>query len=371
MTAGVRGRAHFVSGGAHIVGDLEHIRGLVRVAKLYHDDNLSEQEIARLIGTSRSTVSRMLTEAKRRGIVRISFAKENRASTETENDLRKTFKLHDVVTVPAIGDGSEGRLKERLGAAAAAYVSEILQPGQVLGISWGTTLFEVALKLRPHRIPGICVVQLNGSVGQGRVSYLGARVLEIIAAKLGAQAFSFPAPAIVGDPAFGEALMKEPSIAEALEAARGCDLAVFTVGIVDPSCVLVETGYLTADDIKGLRARGAVGDICSRFFDGQGRVCDPDLDRRTLGLSLSDLASIPVRILVAGGRRKATGILGALRAGYADVLITDETTACEIAGLARGAGLSRMDATDAADMAGAHAGAAPGNRSSCGGGVTL
>lgn len=348
-----------------MVSDLEHIRDLVRVAKLYYENDLSEQEIARFIGTSRSSVSRMLTEAKRRGIVRISFARENRASSATESELQKTFKLKDVVTVPAIGDGSEGRLKERLGAAAAAYVSEILRPGQMLGISWGTTLFEVALKLRPHRIPGICVVQLNGSVGQGRVSYLGAQVLEIIAAKLGAQAFSFPAPAIVGDPAFGEALMKEPSIAEALEAARGCDVAIFTVGVVDPSCVLVEAGYLTADDMKDLRARGAVGDICSRFFDGQGRICDPDLDRRTLGLCLSDLASIPVKILVAGGRKKTAGVLGALRAGYADVLITDETTACEIANLARGVVPSYADTADTCVAV------TPGNGSPSGGGVRL
>jgi deoxyribonucleoside regulator len=351
------------------VGDLEHIRGLVRVAKLYHEEGLSEQEIARLVGTSRSTVSRMLTEAKRRGIVRISFAKENRTITENENELRERFRLKDVVTVPALGDGSEGRLKERLGAAAAAYVSEMLQPGQLLGISWGTTLFEVALKLRPHRVPGTRVVQLNGSVGQGRVSYLGARVLEIIAAKLGAQAFSFPAPAIVGDPAFCEALVREPSIAEALEAARKCDVAVFTVGIVDPSCVLVETGYLTADDIRGLRARGAVGDICSRFFDGCGQICDPDLDRRTLGLHLSDLASIPIKILVAGGQRKAAGILGALRAGYAEVLITDETTASEVAAMARGAASVRPNATDAADTVAVHARTTLGNRSRCGGGV--
>lgn len=319
-----------------MVGDLEYIRGLVRVARLYHEEGLSEQDIARLVGTSRSTVSRMLSEARLRGIVRISFAKGVRARSDHENVLIETFKLKDVITVPALGDALEGRLKERIGAAAAAYVCEALRPGQVLGISWGTTMLEVALKLRSHRVPGTCVVQLNGSVGQGRVSYLGARVLEMIAAKLGAQAFSFPAPAIVGDSAFAGVLMKEPSIAEAIEAARGCDVAMFTVGVVESSCVLVETGYLTADDISRLRARGAVGDICSRFFDGYGKICDTDLDNRTLGLRLSDLLAIPLKILVAGGRRKVAGIVGALRAGFADVLITDETTAREVAGMIRG-----------------------------------
>lgn len=318
------------------MSDLRRLRDLVRVAKLYYEANMSEQEIASSCGVSRSSVSRMLAEAKRRGIVTISFTGWNRQGTTEAKELRFTYGLKEVVLVPKIGGGSDVRLKERLGAAAAAYVSEIIRPGQMVGVSWGTTLLEVALKLRARRIPGLSVVQLNGSVGKGGASYLGAQVLQMIAAKLGAKAVLFPAPAIVGDPSLSEALMNDVSITETLEAARGCDVAIFTVGVVDPGCVLVAAGYLTANDIRRLQERGAVGDICSRFFDSQGRICDAELDRRTLGLCLSDLAAIPLKILVAGGRHKIAGILAALRAGYADVLITDETTASGLRDLAEG-----------------------------------
>ncbi|MEW6230208.1 MAG: sugar-binding transcriptional regulator [Bacillota bacterium] len=283
---------------------------------------------------SRSSVSRKLTEAKRRGIVKISFTSGYTGDHALGRKLQRMFALKDLVLVPDIAAGSEIRLKERLGAAAASYISETIRPGHKVGISWGTTLFEVALRLRPQRVLGVCVVQLNGCVGQGAASYLGAQVLQMIATKLGAQAFSFPAPAIVRDPALSEALRKEPSIAGALEVALGCDIAVFTVGVVDPACVLVRAGYLTPADMNDLRTRGAVGDICSRFFDSRGQVCNPDLDRRTLGLSLRDLVTIPLKIMVAGGTHKVAGILGALRAGYADVLITDETSAHAVMDLA-------------------------------------
>ncbi|MEW5865749.1 MAG: sugar-binding transcriptional regulator [Bacillota bacterium] len=317
------------------MSDLGRLRDLVRAARLYYEENLSEREIAVSLGTSRSTVSRMLAEAKRRGIVKISFASGNTAGSGAGSELQRAFGLKDLVLVPAIDGGGDARLKERLGAAAASYLSEVIRPGHKVGISWGTTLFEVALRLRPARIPGVCVVQLNGCVGQGGASYLGAQVLQMIATKLGAKALSFPAPAIVQDPALSEAFSKDPSIAEALEIARGSDVAVFTVGVVDPACVLVGAGYLTPEDMKNLQIRGAVGDICSRFFDSLGRICDPTLDKRTLGLSLSNLATIPLKITVAGGGQKVAGILGAIRAGYVDVLITDETTARDVMNLAR------------------------------------
>jgi len=334
------------------LSNLSRLRELVRVAKLYYEENLSEQEIALSCGTSRSSVSRMLAEARRRGIVTISFTSFNREGSAEAKGLRLTYGLKDVVLIPKIGSGSEARLKERLGAAAAAYIAEVIQPGQMVGVSWGTTLLEVALKLRARRVPGVSVVQLNGSVGQGGASYLGAQVLEMIAGKLGAKAVLFPAPAIVGDPALSEALMKDVSITEALEAARGCDVAIFTVGVVDPACVLVAAGYLTANDMRRLQTYGAVGDICSRFFDSQGRICDPELDRRTLGLCLSDLAAIPLKILVAGGRQKLAGILGALRAGYADVLITDEMTASGLEELTKNGMLTPTDVQANAELDG-------------------
>jgi deoxyribonucleoside regulator len=71
----------------------------------------------------------------------------------------------------------------------------------------------------------------------------------------------------------------------------------------------------------------AVGDICSRFFDKDGEVCNESLNERTLGVKLEDLRNKEYSILVAGGPNKIEGIYGALKGNYANVLITDQFSA--------------------------------------------
>ena len=60
---------------------------------------------------------------------------------------------------------------------------------------------------------------------------------------------------------------------------------------------------LPAQALHDLRARGAVGEISARFFDTDGRPCSSELDRRLIGLTRTDLLSIPVRVAPARGRQ--------------------------------------------------------------------
>ncbi|MGB8461693.1 MAG: sugar-binding domain-containing protein, partial [Priestia megaterium] len=71
----------------------------------------------------------------------------------------------------------------------------------------------------------------------------------------------------------------------------------------------------------------AVGDICSRFFDKDGQICNESLDERTLGLDLEELKKKEYAILVAGGDQKIDSIYGALQGNFANVLVTDQFTA--------------------------------------------
>jgi DNA-binding transcriptional regulator LsrR (DeoR family) len=76
-----------------------------------------------------------------------------------------------------------------------------------------------------------------------------------------------------------------------------------------------------------LRAAGAVGDICGRFYDAQGRPCVPEINERTLAVELESLRSKALSVAVAGTAPKVDAILGALRGRYCNVLITDEEAA--------------------------------------------
>src|SRR5439155_13210152 len=92
---------------------------------------------------------------------------------------------------------------------------------------------------------------------------------------------------------------------------------------------------VTADEVMELRDVGAVGEICTRFFDIDGRPCVTSLDRRMVALNLELLRATPLVIGVACGRQKAAAILGAVRGGYVKSLVTDDITAVDVLALAR------------------------------------
>lgn len=130
-------------------------------------------------------------------------------------------------------------------------------------------------------------------------------------------------------------MLQEPRIRETLRLARRADLAL--VGIGAPEVYsLLRAGYLDREALAQLRTQGVVGDVCARHYDAQGRVLDIELNQRIVGIELQALHDIEQVTGVAGGEAKAEAILGALRGGHVNVLITDDATARKV--LALGAG---------------------------------
>jgi len=110
------------------------------------------------------------------------------------------------------------------------------------------------------------------------------------------------------------------------------------VGVGTPAAdaTIVQMGYLAAQDVRVLRDRGVVGDILGQFFDAEGNVVSLEIHRRRIGIELSDLASIPKVVGVAGGLHKTEAILGALHGGFLNVLVTNELVALRLLELERG-----------------------------------
>ncbi|MEI5519901.1 sugar-binding domain-containing protein [Streptomyces brasiliscabiei] len=65
----------------------------------------------------------------------------------------------------------------------------------------------------------------------------------------------------------------------------------------------------------------------ARFFDLDGRPIPGPVEERVPAVSLEQLARIPLVAGVAAGAEKARGVLGALRSGAVDVLISDSSLA--------------------------------------------
>ena len=73
-----------------------------------------------------------------------------------------------------------------------------------------------------------------------------------------------------------------------------------------------------------------LGTLHRDIFDINGNIALKELDDRVVGFGLEELREKEWTIAIAVGVNKVDAIIGALRAGFMNVLYTDEKTAREI-----------------------------------------
>jgi DNA-binding transcriptional regulator LsrR (DeoR family) len=303
---------------------------LARIASLYYEDNLTQVDVAGVVGISRSTVSRLLREAKETGIVEITVHYPWKTIRDLEEALVNRFAVHCAKVLADRGRSAD-EMAGGLGVLAARFLEGILQDGAVLGVSWGRAVQSTIRALDSDKLRPVTVVQMVGAVGEGDPLTDGPDLTRLLAQICAGQSRCLHAPLIVESAHVREALLQEPRIRETLSLAQSADVALVGIGSVVPDTSgTMWSGYLAPGALALLRTQGAVGNICARHYDAQGRPLSLELDRRIIGIELEALHAIERVIGVAGGVVKAKAILGAVRGGHVNVLITDEAAAREM-----------------------------------------
>ena len=100
---------------------------LAEVSWLYYGEDRTQEQIARETGLSRPTISRMLREARERGIVEIRVHYPFQTAVVLEEALRSRLGLRDcqVLAGSSVDDANDEReVALRVGALAARYLQE-------------------------------------------------------------------------------------------------------------------------------------------------------------------------------------------------------------------------------------------------------
>ena len=135
----------------------------INVAKLYYRSEYSQQRIAEELGISRPSVSRLLQYAKDKGYVKIQIMDPVEDMSNMEQMLVEKYHLHEVrIASSTIND--ENEIKKYIGIKAAEYLDSIVQDGDIIGVGWGTTLYDMSCSLLPRVLKGSQIVQLEGGV---------------------------------------------------------------------------------------------------------------------------------------------------------------------------------------------------------------
>jgi DNA-binding transcriptional regulator LsrR (DeoR family) len=303
---------------------------IVEIARLRYEQRLAQHEIARKLGISEATVSRSLKAALDYGYVEIMVAPKAFRDAELERDLRQRFGLVNAVVVES--RPSPAQTLEALGKATARALEELLKPGDVLGVSDGATVAAIAAATRRLPSADIDVVALVGGVGAPEHFTHSSEVCRRMAAGLGARAWQLPAPAIVDDDDAARMLRDIASIRGVFAMMGRIAIGIVGIGFISANATVFREGFVEAAALERIRARGAVGTICARFYGKDGQPVGSDFDGRTQSIALEDLKRAPVRIAAAISSAKADAMRAAIDGGLVNAIATDSELALSLLG---------------------------------------
>ncbi len=299
---------------------------MLQAAHLYYLDNLTQAEIANILGVSRPTVSRLLMRAREEGLVQITITPWRQRDPALEERVVKAFNLRGAIIVRSAGTLESSAVRQGIGAGAASHLVKLFRPNDVIGIGRGRTLAELISAMRPPAEPlNLTIVQLLGDVSAQHDETLAHELTRQLAANFGGKAYYLTAPALVENSTVREILLNSAAIRTVRQLYDQVRIALVGIGEIERS-PLVLGGLIAESEAQKMQHEGIVGDICGYFFDIEGRFRSTMFDNRAIGITPDELRRCEYAIAIAGGPDKVIPLLGVLRTGVVNFLISDQVT---------------------------------------------
>ena len=308
----------------------EQLRMITKVARLYHNRDMRQREIAERLGVSQARVSRLLKAAHDAKIVQTIVVVPRGLHVELEEAMEIKFGLQEVHIVDVVDD-DEAELALYLGSAVASVLQVFPIDAQTIGFtSWSRALRGMAAALpRLHNSSAVKVVEMLGDVGPSPIQHKATDATQRLAAELGAIPLFLRVPGVVTSSEVRDAIVGHDLHAQlALRELNNLDLALVGIGnceIVSP--LVAGDNFFSEEQFAYAKEQGAVGQVNLRFINALGEPVAKPLDNLVIGITLDQLRSTPRRLGVAGGPSKYDAIHAALTGGWVNSLVTDVGTA--------------------------------------------
>lgn len=294
---------------------------ILRAARLYYEGHLSQDQVSERLNTSRSNVSRMLSDAKRLGYVDIKVVAPIINHAALSSQLSELLKIKDVQVITS---ESNDLTLNTVGRAAASTLLKHLRNNQTIAISWGRGLEATVVNTHSETLTGLKVSQIMGSLSSVNTSVSADEIGRNLAKNLNAQFIPFLSPVVVSNKKVRDSLLEEESISKSLQLARSAHIALVGIGSSgSSSSEMVFNEFKLSKSERDELAKNYAGDIAARFYEKNGGSLSSKLDNRVIGLTLDEIKNIPRVIGVASGAEKVNGVIGVARAGLIDTLIVD------------------------------------------------
>lgn len=309
--------------------DLTKTNQILRVAKMYHEENMSQLEIAQVEEVSKPTICRLLKKAEELGFVKTYVIHPDYSTANYESEIKKRYDIRKVTVVPNVIN-NETTLIRDINRALLDDLDRLVEDGDTIGICWGNTMTNFAREANnydPYGKKDVTIVQLNGGASAVLNGTGSPELIQAMTHLFDADAFQICAPAYVEKKLTADLLKSDPQIKSVLDQAKDCHIAIYSAGVLDRESVIFTLGCLNDSDFDKVKQAGSVGDICSHFLNSNGELSNPDLDDCCMAISFEELKDIPEKILIAYGKEKAQLLKAILKNKLADRLYIDDELA--------------------------------------------
>jgi DNA-binding transcriptional regulator LsrR (DeoR family) len=298
---------------------------MTRVATQYYLEGMTQEAVAHSLRLSRPKVGRLLDRARRVGIVEITVNVPPDLGLQLEAELVSEFGLEQVLLVNDQTDESGQRAS--VARAAAGFLKRQLSDGDLVAMGMGRNVGAVADFVGT---PPVRTVTFVSAIGGSPLVDTGVNPNEIcrrLAEAFRGSAEVLYAPAYAETPEVRDAFINHDDVRDVLERARTANVALIGIGNARDDSAVVRMGCFSVSEMRTLRERGAVGDILGSFFDADGHAVADGIGDRVVAIGRADLERIKCVVALCSERDKGEAILGALRSGMVNVLVTSLSTA--------------------------------------------
>ncbi len=302
-------------------------RTLIKVAQMYYLEHMRQDEIAKRLEVEQTTVSKYLKRAVDKGIVTIHVVSENFEDIETAMERR--FGLKECFIVPKSYDMLA--VKKSMGKAGLKLLRRIIAKDFIIGLAWGTSVRELTrlAENEKSKLPQLDVdfVPIDGGPENVDSEYHVNTLCYEMSRAFSGHCHYIYAPAITRTAEIRNAIIQDVNYEKISAFWDKLNIGIVGIGAPVKSSNLVWMGEFGKSAIESLRTTGAVGEICSVFYDKNGREVQTDFSDRIISVGLDRLRNLKYSIGMAASREKVISIMSACKGGLINILITDETTA--------------------------------------------
>ena len=309
-------------------------RILVKVANMYYEADMKQNEIAKKLGIDRTTVSKYLKRAKELGIVKVYITQDSYEKLETQ--LEQRFGLKEVYIVPTGEDASE--TYANLGRAGLTVLSRLVKNKMVVGFNWGRSMGAIANQAVQESFPEVnadFVPLVGGAEKIGEAELINVElhantICYKIANAFQARSHYLYAPAITNTPETKQAIIQDKNFQNIQSLWDELDVAFVGIGSPTAASNVIWTDGLKSEYITSKFGDSIIGETCTRFYDKNGNEVPTEVVNRTIAISFEELRRVKYVIGVASFSEKVPAIYSAIKGKLINVLITDELTAKEL-----------------------------------------